>query len=49
MTFKMPDLKIELLPLYFLDKKDNKFHIFSYVQVLVPDSYTKKEIEVLEE
>lgn len=43
-------LKIELLPLYMLDK-DKKWFIYSYVQVLMPDisKYTKKELEGLEE
>lgn len=47
----MQDLKIELLPIYLLDKVDNKFRIYSYVSVLVPNTsgYTKNEIEALEE
>jgi hypothetical protein len=47
----MLDLKIDLLPMYTIDKKDNKFFICGYCQVLVPDTsnYTKKEIEELEE
>lgn len=47
----MQDLKIELLPMYILDKKDNKFKIYGYAQVLVPETskYSEKEIEALEE